>query len=203
MNVIETRRSNIAGVVPWIIGEAKKGTHSIGFIPNTHYDKYDRDGQIAIAIDQNELIAFIVFGDHPPRSRVWQIWTRNDARREAAATALIEWLKIEVLKRGCSEIQARVKTSLDANLFWSAANFHLVETAMNNGRRKQPINVWRWYSKQIAWLPGFQPEQAPALLTVENIDQSIQTVQARLIDRAVRHSEEAVNPILLHEMEPR
>lgn len=184
MHVTETRRSHLIGIVSWIIGEAKKGTHSIGFIPSTHYNTYHQTGQLAVCIDQEELLAFIVFGHTPPTARVWQIWTRNDARRELAATALIEWLKVEALKRGCGEVRARVKQSLDANLFWQAAGFHIDATVRSSGKRQQMINVWKWCNPQLTWLPGFEPAQALPLVNASNMSQRIQQARERVADKA-------------------
>ena len=191
MYVTQTRHSNIAGIVPWIISEAKKGTNQIGFIPQSRYEQYHQAGSLFVCVDQNELLAFIAVGRRHPTAKIHQLWTRNDVRRHLAASLLVATFTEQACKAGCRQIEARVASDLEANHFWKSAGFIKVGTHHPANARKREINVYRYYDERVEFLPGCEPAEELELVTATNMKRRLQEVLSQASRRAEQPLEES------------
>lgn len=115
---------------------AKKLTNEIGFIPSTRYADAQEKGRLLIQTLNDDPCGFLVFG--PPfkgRVHVWQTAVQVDARRQAAATALLEKLKHYATTKSAFEIVLRCRHDLEANGFWTAAGFRHFATSQGGKSR--------------------------------------------------------------------
>lgn len=134
----------------YITSLARKETHSIGFIPNTTYEKIIEDQRATETIymyyENGDPVGFC-YAAHNQQGvmRVHQICVQNDARRETRATELV---MESVLPRDMSVV-LKCAEDLDANEFWRAIGFEKVNTLPANNARKREIHV---YHKQLGGL---------------------------------------------------
>lgn len=124
-----------ANALRWILSEAKKGTKSIGFVPLEGLERASRAGRVHIAFENDDPVAFCVWG--PSRSRLvirlYQVWTRNDARRLTHATAILEQIAQLGAARGAVELACWCAQDLEATIFWASLGF--TENALRPGGR--------------------------------------------------------------------
>lgn len=152
-------------VLKWIRSEALKGTKSIGFIPEKGLLHAHLHRRIHWADENDDPVVFCVHG--PSRRRlickVYQIWTRNDARRLLHARAMIEVLERIYRARGAIQMSCWCAADLEATVFWSALGFQEAGRRLGGGSR-QHIRFVRPITT-TGWLAGFQLETSEPGLT--------------------------------------
>jgi len=114
-----------ANALRWILSEAKKGTKSIGFVPLEGLERASAAGRVHIAFENDDPVAFCVWG--PSRSRLvirlYQVWTRNDARRLLHASAILETLSANAGRQAFVELACWCAADLESTAFWLALGF--------------------------------------------------------------------------------
>lgn len=147
----------------------KKEGDAVGFIPMRRYEMEvngERRGSIYLSWDNGEPTGFI-YATHSGRgtTRVMQVAIQEDARRMERASALVDAVVADGLKRHTWLTSLRCADDLDANHFWEALGFSLEregvapkslyapgkdKTATNaRGRR---LNVWQRVEAGL-WAP--------------------------------------------------
>ena len=122
----------------WIRSESLKGTKSIGFIPDKGLAHAHVHRRIHWAQENDDPVVFCVHGPSRRRliARVYQIWTRNDARRLLHAQAMIEVLERLYRKRGAIQMSCWCAADLESTVFWTALGFQEAGRRLGGGSRQ-------------------------------------------------------------------
>jgi len=169
--VISQTRDLVPGIrermLRWILSEAKKGTKSIGFVPSEGLERASAAGLVLIDIENDDPVAFMVWGPGRKRQvlRIYQAWTRADARRMTRAAALVESLRATAERQAFVELMCWCAADLESTAFWEALGFAKKAARLGGGRR-----IHYRYSKPVkidGLLPGFSLESAGPVQTSE------------------------------------
>lgn len=121
--------------ISWITKESLKGSYALGFIPHAAYDRYSRVRGLYTWEESGELLAFVVCRVRHLRLRIFQIWTRCDARRELFAAQMIGAL-LEIKKHDAVWASCWCREDLDATAFWKAVGFRAISYRRGGNQRK-------------------------------------------------------------------
>ena len=110
--------------VKYVVSLAKKLTNEIGFVPFTRYADAMAAGRLHVQTLNDEPCGFILHG--PPKNgylHISQTAVQVDARRRAAATEMLDRLKLYARLKEVHTILLRCRSDLQANEFWQASGF--------------------------------------------------------------------------------
>ena len=154
----------------YVVSLAKKLTNEIGFVPDTRYAAAEAAGRLHVQTLNDEPCGFIVHG--PPKKgyvHIWQTAVQVDARRRAAATAMLDSLKLNARLKNAHTILLRCRSDLQSNEFWQASGFLRYATSPAGRCRGGLIYHYalKLPTKQTLLFPeGFEewPTQPPRIL---------------------------------------
>ena len=171
----EIRRASLKDL-QYLDALRKKEGNAVGFIPIQRYEMEvngERHGSLYLAWDNGDPTGFI-YATHSGRgtSHIIQVAIQEDARRMERATALVDAVRADGMKRNSWLLSLRCADDLEASHFWKALGFTLEQEGLwpkspySPGREKRAlnrsgrrINVWQRVEAGL-WLPSGTP--APA-----------------------------------------
>lgn len=124
----------------FIRSSAKSETNTIGFLPWCAVERYIERGTVAAAITNDDVVAWVVWGSHAAAHRVYQIFTRRDARRFDFGRDLMVYIDTKI--HDTKEITCWCADDLESNFFWSALGFK--ESGHREGGRWRNRHHTRW-----------------------------------------------------------
>lgn len=132
--------------VTYALSLAKKFTDNLGFLPRPAVEFYAMNGG-AWQVNQNGQPAGFVIAAwtqkvSPRTACIYQAAVQLDAQRIHLGLALISHVCDEAASRGSHEIVCWCAADLQANYFWRAAEFTLMQTAEGGRRRKRHMLLW-------------------------------------------------------------
>lgn len=122
----------------FIRASAKTETNTIGFLPWCAVQRYIEAGTVIVGRVNGDLVAWAVFGVHKKGVRIYQIFTRRDARRYEYGRQLVSF--IERCTPREKKISCWCATDLDAMLFWQALEFS-VTGHRTGGRARRRLHT--------------------------------------------------------------
>lgn len=117
------RSSSAVADVSFIMGEAKKGTKSIGFIPKDGIWQAVNERRVLILERNSDRVAFVIFGRSRTSIKCYQIWVREDARMLLHGRALVHQLEEEAAAANKQRLRLWCLQDLPAMVFWKALGF--------------------------------------------------------------------------------
>lgn len=141
--MIELVRGSVrrAAAANWMRAEGRRGFFSIGFIPWPSIEKYIDAGTAAIMWENDDPVAFVVWGEHKRGAKIYQLWVRMDARRHAFGRAIVEWFHARRQNKS-TPTTCWCAADLDANLFWETIGFTFTSVRLG-GRDRRRIH-FKW-----------------------------------------------------------
>ena len=124
---------------------AEASRRRAGFLPRAALAEKIERGQVWLSLENGEPAGFLHHGSLAmPEVRIFQAAVQYDARRRRLGLALVQTLADRAAIAGARGLSLRCLSFLEANDFWRAAGFTLLDTEPG---AKGPLNVW---AKQIA-----------------------------------------------------
>jgi N-acetylglutamate synthase-like GNAT family acetyltransferase len=131
--------------LPYIVHLQKRHADALGFLPRAALAEKIERGQVWLSLENGEPAGFLHHGSLAvPEVRIFQAAVQYDARRRHLGLALVRDLAARAAAVGARGLSLRCLSFLDANDFWRAAGFALLDTEPG---AKRPLNVW---AKQLA-----------------------------------------------------
>ena len=148
----------------------KREGDAVGFIPIARYEMEvtgERKGSLYLSWDDGDPTGFI-YATHSGRgaTHIIQVAVQEDARRMERASALVEAIRTDGLKRSSWLLSLRCAEDLSANEFWRALGFSLETVGLwpktpnalgkakaAKNKRGRRINVWQRVEAGL-WLPA-------------------------------------------------
>lgn len=123
----------------FIRSEAKKGTNSIGFLPWPKVCDLCSRNQAGIATENNDIVGFVLHGRNTDATRIFQIWTRADARRLLYGACLVRGVERFAIATDSPAISLKCATDLPAIKFWLALGFVPMQRIMAGSARARTL----------------------------------------------------------------
>jgi hypothetical protein len=123
--------------VRWIISESKKGRNELGFIPHRAIQQYHDLGQILIAHENGDLLAYLASYTTNETHRIIALWTREDARREQAASKLLMILEQILDASYATCISLWCASDIEGLDFWKKKSFTQVGMREGSAKKKR------------------------------------------------------------------
>lgn len=120
----------------------RKNSKQLGLLPADRMRGYVEQGQVFIAFEGGDMCGYLIAGMTPPWARVWQACVEYTLRGLGHGAVMVENLRAEALRRGCTGITLRCRDGMDSNFFWAALGFERVRQIAGGKRRGKPLNVW-------------------------------------------------------------
>ena len=124
----------------YVVHLQKKFGHALGFIPRAGLaEKIERD-QVRLVRENGEPAGYLHHGSIArPEVRIFQAAVQYDARRRHLGLALVDELVKRATRAGAAGLSLRCLSFLEANDFWRAAGFELLDEEPG---AKGVLNVW-------------------------------------------------------------
>ena len=108
--------------------------------------------KILVAEDNGDLTGFAYASFTNNTARIFQVAVQEDARRLYRASLMVGEIELEALYRQCHSINVRVAIDLEANEFWKALGYELVDvlTSTWRGRNSAKGRLLGVYVKHFA-----------------------------------------------------
>lgn len=84
--------------------------------------------RLIVCVDNEEITGFVLANIGKKQAKIEQVCVRQDARRMERALCLCEVIEIEAEQRGLPRVRCRVAVDIDANWYWTAAGYEVIET---------------------------------------------------------------------------
>lgn len=126
----------------FIKAEQRKGRKSIGWIPWSGVERAHGLGRVGILKNNDDIVAFIIYGPSRTSAKVFQIWVRKDARLMIHGRAIITNLADWALRRQLLSIRLWCATDLESNFFWQALGFENVGQRIGGNKGRRRHNHW-------------------------------------------------------------
>lgn len=126
---------------------AKKLSEQLGFLPKPALQYYCVLGGVFRQHYNEEPAGFVVVNwsmrVNPFTAAIYQCATQSDVRRLWIAKELVDYVATAALARGCSKLQCWCAADLEANWFWRALDFQLIQAADGGQKRKRHMLLWQ------------------------------------------------------------
>lgn len=126
-----------------ILGHARCATDEIGFIPRPAAEFYFSRGRYQILHDGDQVLAWCLTIRRPYETRVLQLFTPDDLRRQLFATALTAAVESDAAAAGADSVTLRCADDIDGHKFWSSLGYAQEKTRPRQNRRKRAITRFR------------------------------------------------------------
>lgn len=175
----------------------KREGDALGFIPQQQYisilqkqprlhggslTHYYRSECIFVCMDNDDLTGFCYVGFGSGRyANIYQVVVQEDARRWQRASLLLEALETEALERALPAAKARVAVDIEANAFWTAAGYGVVNTVSSTFLARTASKSGRIlhvYFKHLA------NAAQPSLLDYKEGSEDVEKVDGHPVDAA-------------------
>lgn len=130
------------GQLRWIMHEAKRGTHTIGFVPEAGLRRAAMLGRVGTMLRNNDLVAFAVWGGRGNSLRVYQLWVRADARLFENGRYFTDELARVAERSGKYRLRCWCLAGIEASLFWPRCGFELRGSRVRSVRRSRTQHLW-------------------------------------------------------------
>ena len=136
-------QSATASDLKYITSLAKSDFESIGFIPNTRYEKIasgmSPNETLLLCFENNDPVGFCYATHWKYATKIHQIIIQRDARRAMRASALVESVK----KTDDVFLSLRCAADLaESNLFWQSLGFQPLRKVEGGKQRKRIIQEY-------------------------------------------------------------
>lgn len=132
-------------IFDWIEHVSRPEFEAIGFLTREARARYHHQGKILIYYEQGEPTAFALHSgnQHTGSVQIHQALTTVPARRLLHQSALVDRVITRAMRGGSDHLKIRVADDLDANLFWRARGFQLIDQIKGGSRRARILNLYR------------------------------------------------------------
>jgi len=121
----------------------RHSSSGLGFFPAARYNELiSKDRMLCIATYEDPCIAYIIWTKVAQTIKIHGIAVAQDYRRNGLGTLLIQSIEKLHAKENCDLIQLRCREDLEANHFWPAAGFELMQNIAGNNVSNKTINVY-------------------------------------------------------------
>lgn len=133
-------RAAVDADLAYVVDVQKRHGDALGFLPRAALAEKIALGRVHLALENGAPAGFLHHGSLAAREvRVFQAAIQYDARRRHLGLALVDDLLGRAAAAGARGVSLRCLTDLDANHFWRAAGFRLLDTEPG---ARGPLNVW-------------------------------------------------------------
>lgn len=129
-------------VADYCVDLHRRNSEQLGLLPKDRMRWYVERGQVFTTTEGGLLCGYLIAGMKAPWARIWQACVEFSLRGLGHGRRLVEQLRDEALRRGCTGITLRCRDGMAANWFWAALGFIILRTVPGGGRRGRPLNVW-------------------------------------------------------------
>jgi ribosomal protein S18 acetylase RimI-like enzyme len=113
---------------------------ALGFIPRAALAQKIELGRVRLSLENGDPAGYLHHGSLAvPEVRIFQAAIQYDARRRHLGLALVDDLLARAGDAGARAVSLRCLSELDANDFWCAAGFRLLDTEPG---ARGTLNVW-------------------------------------------------------------
>lgn len=115
--------------------------NELGFLPDSAYAEQAEEGRLWIAIEDEQLVGYLLFGGTYPHLRVTQLYVAPEHRGKRVGQRLVAALVEYGQSKGYLTIAARVASDLPANSFWERVGFPCIKTKSGGRTTGRTINI--------------------------------------------------------------
>ena len=151
---IITDPKEVTNYVDQIRQLADENKTELGFLPASVYRESAMKGDLWVAVDRARKVrGYLLFGGRFPHLRVFQIFVRPEFRGSGTARTLLKKLRDYGESQDCLTITARVARELEANRFWEACGFFVIDRIPGKAKRR-PLNRYMLELDVPSLFPG-------------------------------------------------
>lgn len=146
---VDQRR--ILRLTNYVMDLQRRNREELGFLPAMAIREYAARSQILPAGTNHDWYGYLLFYDgrngnlprkHPTTLKIHQVCIQYDVRRVLHATRLVDTIVQRAHDRGMTHVQAWVATDIDANAFWKALGFRIIDTRQGGRKRNRLHHLW-------------------------------------------------------------
>lgn len=127
-----------------VVGLGDKNSKTLGFLPESAFAKYARDGQIIAAYTKHseELLGYILFRVSYNKVTIVHLCISEGHRNKKVALNLVNYLKENTKQFDGIKLSCRNDYGIDH--VWESFNFVPIKEKIGRSKKKLPLTVW-WF----------------------------------------------------------
>jgi GNAT superfamily N-acetyltransferase len=128
-----------------VIELGRANADTLGFLPEGAFIKYARDKQILVAVDDGEVLGYLLYGVSRRKMLAYivHLCVREPQRDKGIARELFEELKTAT-EDAFTGIRVRCRRDYEASTFWPKLGFHAVSEMSGRSKDGSRLTVW-WF----------------------------------------------------------
>ena len=130
-------------MIDYIDGLQRKNAEALSFYPRQVFEREQAKGRLFLGMLNGEPCGYLYVGATGGDMKCHQVCIQYDARRRLYGAAIVQVMEQYAWDGHCASITLRCGFDLDANDFWKAMGYRVIQHQEGGVRRMRTINIWR------------------------------------------------------------